>query len=78
VRLPGRIPSGARLGTLLPRRVKGGFGRAEPVGRGVVGFLGMLAGGVASSSAASAAASLRRVSASCRIASRRSRAPSAT
>jgi len=27
-------------------RVEGGLGRAEPVGRGVVGFLGVLAGGV--------------------------------
>ena len=46
VRLPGRIPRGARLGTVAAGRVEGGLGRAEPVGRGVVGFLGVLAGGV--------------------------------
>jgi hypothetical protein len=44
--LPGRIPRGARLSTVLPGRVERGLGRAESVGRGVVGFIGTLAGGV--------------------------------
>ena len=46
MRLPGRIPRGARLGTVLAGRVEGSLGRAEPVGRGVVGLLGVLTGGV--------------------------------
>ena len=46
VRLPGRIPRRPRLGTVLPGRVEHSLGRAETVGRRVVGFLRVLAGGV--------------------------------
>lgn len=78
VRLPGRVACLAGLGASLPGGVKGHLGAGEAVAGHVERRLGTLHRAWAPASASSAAASLPRRSASCRIASWRARAGSAT
>ena len=78
VRLPSRIPVPPGCGALFAGRIEGTLGSVETVTSGIERPFGLLHRARASMTASSAAASLRRRSASCRIASRRPRAPSAT